>query len=299
MTNILQLMWSGLISGFAYALIGLALVLVFKTARILNFAAGTMAGFGGFLTYWFFAEKGVPWALAVLLALIFSAVGTAIIERLTIRPLIDKGFLAIVVMTLGIEVFLANISLEWWGGTAKSFNVPFELDRTNWTINAGPIDGLRINAWHVVIGCVTFLTLAIVGYIINRTELGLAMRAFAEDQDAAKLMGIKESTVSQVTWVLSAVVGSVTGILFAPVLFLQQDYMNIIFIKGFVAAILGGFTSLSGGVFGGLLLGELEAFAVKYAPSEVAAALPIVIVFAILLLRPRGLFTRAKSHERV
>jgi len=299
MTTVLQLMWSGLISGFAYALIGLALVLVYKTARILNFAAGTMAGFGGFLSYWFFSEKGLPWGVAVLLSLILSGLGTAVIERLTIRPLIDKGFLAIVVMTLGIEVFLANISLEWWGGTAKNFAVPFDLNRTNWTINLGPIDGLRINAWHVVIGVITFAILAIVGYIINRTELGLAMRAFAEDQDAAKLMGIKESTVSQVTWVMSAVVGSLTGILFAPVLFLQQDYMNIIFIKGFVAAILGGFTSLSGGVFGGLLLGELEAFAVKYAPSEVAAALPIVIVFAILLLRPRGLFTRAKSHERV
>ena len=145
----------------------------------------------------------------------------------------------------------------------------------------------------------TFGTLAIVGYIVNRTELGLAMRAFAEDQDAAKLMGIKESTVSQVTWVLSALVGSVTGILYAPVLFLEPDYMNVIFIKGFVAAILGGFTSLAGGVFGGLFLGELEAFAIKYAPRELAAALPVVIVFIILLVRPTGLFTRTKSHERV
>ena len=84
------------------------------------------------------------------------------------------------------------------------------------------------------------------------------MKAFAEDQDAAKLMGIKESTVSIWTWVLSALVGGVTGIVFAPVLFLQQDYMNIIFIKGFVAAILGGFLSLSGGVAGGLFLENLR-----------------------------------------
>ncbi len=294
MTAIIQLMWSGLISGFAYALVALGLVLVFKTARILNFAAGTIAGFGGFLAYWWSVEKGVPWGLAVILSLLFSGIGTALIERLTIRPLITKGFLPIVVMTLGIEVVLANWSLEWWGGTAKRFPVPGEIDRTNWEIG-----GVRINAWHVVIAVMTFVTLAIVGYIINRTELGLAMRAFAEDQDAAKLMGIKESTVSQVTWVLSALVGSVTGILYAPVLFLEPDYMNVIFIKGFVAAILGGFTSLSGGVAGGLLLGELEAFAVKYSPREFAAALPVVIVFVILLVRPLGLFTRTKSHERV
>ena len=272
----------------------LGLVLVYKTARILNFAAGTMAGFGGFLAYWFSVEQGVPWGLAVVLALVFTAIGTAVIERTTIRPLIPKGFLPIVVMTLGIEVVLANWSIEWWGGTAKNFPVPGDINRTNWEIA-----GVRINAWHVVIAISTFATLAIVGYIVNRTELGLAMKAFAEDQDAAKLMGIKESTVSQVTWILSALVGSVTGILYAPVLFLEPDYMNVIFIKGFVAAILGGFTSLSGGVFGGLLLGELEAFAIKYAPREFAAALPVVIVFLILLVRPRGLFTRAKSHERV
>ena len=112
-------------------------------------------------------------------------------------------------------------------------------------------------------------------------------------------MGIKESTVSIWTWVLSALVGGVTGIVFAPVLFLQQDYMNIIFIKGFVAAILGGFLSLSGGVAGGLLLGELEAFTIKWAPREFAAALPVVIVFIVLLIRPHGLFTREKGHERV
>jgi len=294
MTSILQLAWSGLISGFAYALVALGLVLVFKTARILNFAAGTMAGFGGFLAYWFSVEKGLPWGIAVILALIFTAVGTAVIERLTIRPLIPKGFLPIVVMTLGIEVVLANWSIEWWGGTAKNFPVPGDINRTNWELW-----GVRFNAWHLVIAGATFVTLAIVGYIVNRTELGLAMRAFAEDQEAAKLMGIKESTVSQVTWVLSALVGSVTGILYAPVLFLEPDYMNVIFIKGFVAAILGGFTSLAGGVFGGLFLGELEAFAIKYAPRELAAALPVVIVFIILLVRPTGLFTRTKSHERV
>ena len=294
MTSILQLAWSGLISGFAYALVALGLVLVFKTARILNFAAGTMAGFGGFLAYWFSVEKGLPWGIAVILALIFTAVGTAVIERLTIRPLIPKGFLPIVVMTLGIEVVLANWSIEWWGGTAKNFPVPGDINRTNWELW-----GVRFNAWHLVIAGATFVTLAIVGYIVNRTELGLAMRAFAEDQEAAKLMGIKESTVSQVTWVLSALVGSVTGILYAPVLFLEPDYMNVIFIKGFVAAILGGFTSLAGGVFGGLFLGELEAFAIKYAPRELAAALPVVIVFIILLVRPTGLFMRTKSHERV
>lgn len=294
MTDFVQLAWAGLINGFAYAMVGLSLVLIFKTARILNFAAGTMAGFAGFMAHWWASSKGMPFGVAIILSLLMVAGGTLIIERVTVRPLINENFLSIVTITLGLEILLANVALKWFGGTAQRLSVPFDIDRDNFELG-----GVRFNWWHVIIAITTFVVLAVVGYIVNRTELGLAMRAFAEDKDAARLMGIKESTVSQVTWVMSATVGGITGIMFAPVLFLQQDYMNIIFIKGFVAAILGGFTSLSGGVFGGLLLGELEAFAIKYAPREFAAALPVIIVFIILLIRPRGLFTRAKAHERV
>lgn len=294
MTEIIQLLWAGLVSGFAYAMVGLSLVLIFKTARILNFAAGTMAGFAGWLAHWWASSQGMPFVVSIILSLLMVAIGTIAIERLTIRPLINENFLSIVTITLGLEILLANVALRWFGGTAQRFSVPGDIDRNNFEIG-----NVRFNVWHIVIAIVTFVVLAVVGYIVNRTELGLAMRAFAEDKDAARLMGVKESTVSQVTWAMSATVGGITGIIFAPVLFLQQDYMNIIFIKGFVAAILGGFTSLAGGVFGGLLLGELEALAIKYAPRQFAAALPVVIVFVILLIRPRGLFTRAKSHERV
>jgi len=294
MAEFIQLLWSGILNGMLYALIGLSLVLIFKTARILNFAAGTMAGFTGWFAWWWATKQGIPFLLAILVAIVMVAVATLLIERLTIRPLINENFLSIVTITLGLEFHIANLSINFFGGRAESLRIPGDIQFKNFEIG-----GVRFNWWHVVILICTFIILAIVGYIVNRTELGLAMRAFAEDKDAARLMGIKESTVSQWTWTLSVTVGGLAGILFAPVLFLQQDYMNIPFIKGFVAAILGGFTSLSGGVLGGLLLGELEAFAVKYAPRQMAAALPVIIVFFILLIRPRGLFTRAKAHERV
>ena len=294
MTEFIQLLWSGILNGMLYALIGLSLVLIFKTARILNFAAGTMAGFTGWFAWWWATKQGIPFLLAILVAIVMVAVATLLIERLTIRPLINENFLSIVTITLGLEFLIANLSINFFGGRAESLRIPGDIQFNNFEIG-----GVRFNWWHVVILSSTFIILAIVGYIVNRTELGLAMRAFAEDKDAARLMGIKESTVSQWTWTLSVTVGGLAGILFAPVLFLQQDYMNIPFIKGFVAAILGGFTSLSVGVLGGLLLGELEAFAVKYAPRQMAAALPVIIVFFILLIRPRGLFTRAKAHERV
>ena len=114
MVDYIQIAWQGLVSGFAYALIGLALVMVYKTARILNFAAGTMAGISGFLAHWWAANNDMPFVLAILFAMVMTAVGTYIIERLTVRPLIKLGdFLPIVIMTLGVEELLANVSLLW------------------------------------------------------------------------------------------------------------------------------------------------------------------------------------------
>ena len=120
------------------------------------------------------------------------AVATLLIERLTIRPLINENFLSIVTITLGLEFLIANLSINFFGGRAESLRIPGDIQFKNFEIG-----GVRFNWWHVVILISTFIILAIVGYIVNRTELGLAMRAFAEDKDAARLMGIKESTVSQ------------------------------------------------------------------------------------------------------
>ena len=118
MVEYIQIAWQGLVSGFAYALIGLALVMVYKTARILNFAAGTMAGISGFLAHWWAAEQDMPFGVAILFAMIMTGAGTYVVERLTVRPLVKLGdFLPIVIMTLGVEEFLANVSLLWWGGT--------------------------------------------------------------------------------------------------------------------------------------------------------------------------------------
>jgi branched-chain amino acid transport system permease protein len=185
MTEIIQLAWAGLVSGFAYALVGLSLVLIFKTARVLNFAAGTMAGFAGWLAHWWASSRGMPFAVAIVFSLVMVGIAVLALERVTIRPLINENFLAIVTITLGLELIIANLALRWFGGAAQRFTVPGDIDRRNFEIG-----DVRFNWWHVVIAITTFVVLGIVGYIVNRTELGLAMRAFAEDKDAARLMGI-------------------------------------------------------------------------------------------------------------
>ncbi len=288
----LQLVAAGLQNGVAYALMALALVVVYKTARVLNFAQGTLSGLGGFLTWWFLNRASLPWPLAALAALVATALIGLLLERIAVRPILSSGLFAVVVATLAADIFLTNATERIFGTTP----LPLPPPLTGLAID---VPGLRVTTWTVVIIVIGGLTLLGTSTLVNRTELGLAMRAYAEDPLAATLMGVPVGTVSRATWVLSAVVGAVAGILLAPVLFVEVGYMNGVFIGGFTAAILGGFTSFSGAVAGGLLFGLIDSLAIRYAPGPLIAMLPLLIVLAVLLLRPEGLFTRARRVQRV
>lgn len=292
MSDFLQLVVTGIENGMAYALVALSLVLIYKTAKVLNFAQGTLAGLAGYLAYWYFARVGLPWLVAAFAALVSIAVFAVILERLTVRPLLKSGFFSIVIATLAVDQFMSNATERLFGTSPLPFSPPLEGQALD-------LGGVRITKWTLVVILVGLASLLVVTYIVNRTELGLAMRAFADDQAAAQLMGVSNAAVSRATWVLSITLGGVIGIVLAPILFLQTGYMQGSFINGFTGAILGGFTSLSGGVLGGLVLGLIDSFAVRYAPQALIGALPLLIVLVILLIRPNGLFVRDKAVERV
>ncbi len=267
-------------------------MVVYKTARVLNFAQGTISGLGGYFTWWFLTSASLPWPLAALAALAAAAAVGLVLERVAVRPLLRSGLFAVVVATLAADAFLLNATGRIFGTSPLPLPPPLQ----GFALSAA---GLRVTTWSVVVIVVGALTLVGTSWVVNRTELGLAMRAFAEDPHAAALMGVPTKTVSRATWVLSTVVGAIAGILLGPVLFLEVGYMNGIFIGGFTAAILGGFTSFAGAVAGGLLFGLVDALAVRYAPRPLIAMLPLLIVLAVLLLRPEGLFTRARRVQRV
>lgn len=292
MVSFLQSLVIGIESGTAYALMALALALVFKTAGILNFAQGTMAAFTGFIAFWLIAELGLPWLFGVALALAVVATGTLGIERVVARPVMKHGLIAVVVATLALDLMLSNFTEVLFGVEPLLFPMPLEAHTFS-------IGGVRITAWSIVSLLVSVAVLLTLAYIVQRTETGLAMRAFAQDSEASQLMGISEAKVSRTAWMLSALVGGVAGILLAPVIVLQVGYMSAVFLKGFTAAVLGGFTSLSGAVYGGLALGLLESFATRYAPNVVSLSLPLVIVLLVLLLRPQGLFSREVTGARI
>lgn len=290
MKDDVQLLVSGLQNGIAYGLVGLALVLIYKTSRALNFAQGTMAAFSGYAAYELIVVNGWPWALGALGGVVVAALLGLGAERIAIRPVLGAPLLSLVIATLAVDSMLANLTQLRFGTDVKPFP-------TVWDGDDFDVLGINVGRSYVVIAVVTVAILGALAYLLQRTQFGIAMRAFADDQFAAELMGIPPARVSRVVWVISAVIGGVTGILFAPLLFLQLGYMAGVFIKGFTAAVVGGFTSLGGSVIGGLLLGVLEAFAIKYAPAEWAPMLPLLLILVVLLVTPTGLFSRGEVRR--
>jgi branched-chain amino acid transport system permease protein len=291
MTTIFQLLVSGLENGIAYGLVGLALVLIFQTSRALNFAQGTMAAFCGYVAFEMITTRGQSWIVGAAVAVAVGAVLGLLVERVAIRPLLGAPLLSLVIATLAVDAILANVTQLRWGADVKPLTPPLRGDDFR-------IGGVTIGRTYMVIALVTVALLLGLAVLLKRTRLGLAMRAFAEDQFAAELQGVAPQQVSRAVWMISAAIGGITGVLFGPLVFIQLGYMNPIFIKGFTAAVLGGFVSTSGAVAGGLLLGVIEAYTVRYASSDIAPMLPLLVILAVLLARPTGVFNRRVAIRR-
>lgn len=291
MSEIFQLLLVSVESGLVYGMVAVALTIIYKTARVLNFAQGSLASASGFIAYWFYTNVGLPWVAAALAALPTTFFLALIIERIAVRRLLRRGFFPIVIATLAVDKIFVNGIEIVFGADALIF--PPAISGVALTVA-----GVQINKWSLIIAGTAMVLLGVVAVII-RSNLGLAMRAFADDQDAARLMGISDATVSRATWTLSIIVGGVIGIVLAPILFLQTGYMANTFVLALAAAVLGGFSSIGGAVLGGLLIGTVDVFAIRYAPAAIQASLPLAAVLLILLVKPSGLFTRTKSAERV
>ena len=292
MTQFLQLVVSGLENGISYSLVGLALVLIYQTSAALNFAQGTMATMSGFVAYAVVVEHHMPWAVGAVAGILVGGLLGGITERVAIRPLLGAPLLSLVIATIAIDSILGNLTQRIWGPDTKA--LPGPLGGKDFHLG-----GVAFNRTYVVIAISTVVILLLVGWMLRYTRLGLAMRAFADDQFASELQGIAPQNVSRMVWIISAAIGGITGVLFAPLLFVQVGYMTPVFIKGFTAAVLGGFVSNAGAVGGGLLLGVLEALSVKYVSSTFAPILPLLIILVALLARPTGVFNRKSVVQRV
>ncbi len=277
----LQLALSGLSVGSIYAIVALALAIPFKASRVLNFAQGELVTLGAYIGL-VLTSFGLPYAAMVPATLIAAAAFGMAIERLFIRPIVGAPEFTLVIATFAIGLIIrALIRIHWQDNT---FFLPAPY--------AGPavaVGPLRVNPSYLVIIGSTAALVALLLFFFQQTRLGKAMRAVAFNQTAARLMGIGVSTVFSSAWALSAAIGALAGLLLAPVIGINPEIGHLI-LNALVAAVIGGFGSLGGAVFGGLLLGVLETYAGALFGAALKEIIPFAILIAFLLVRPQGCF---------
>jgi len=286
---ILQLALSGLSIGSIYALVGLALVLPFKASGIVNFAQGEIVTFGAYLAL-ILSGLGLSYFAVVPLVLIGAAALGMVIERLLIRPIVNQPEFTLVIVTFAIGIIIkAAIRLHWQDNTF-SIDAPF----------VGPplvLGALRLNPAYLVFIVSTVVVVTALFAFFGYSKFGKAMRAAALDPIAARLMGIRIGSVFSAAWALSTMLAAFAGLLLAPVIGINPEIGHLI-LKGFVAAVIGGFSSLGGAVAGGLLLGLLETYAGAFFGATFKNLVPFGVLILLLLLRPQGL-GGASSVRRV
>jgi branched-chain amino acid transport system permease protein len=281
-----QLIVSGLAIGSLYALIALAMVIIYKTSEVLNFAQGDMAMVSTFIAYMLLERYHLPFSMAFGLSLLFALGLGMAIEFLFLRRAENPTILGLLVITLGCEMILYGLAAWKWGAEQKS--LPFPVSDTQ-VYHIGPAVVSELNVWTFVICILAILMLF--GFF-RYTHMGIAIRATQQDPISARLMGIRTKRVFSLTWGLSSLIGALAGLLIAPIATLDPNMMLEPLLKGFAAAVLGGMTSLPGAALGGFMLGVIENLFGGYVSLEFKSVVAFVIIVFILCVRPSGLFSK-------
>jgi branched-chain amino acid transport system permease protein len=282
-----QQVTSGLAAGAIYASLALALVLIYQTTNVVNFAQGEMATFTTYIA-WTLMHRGVPYWPAFVLTLLIAFSGGVAIERVLIRPLEHRPELVIVIFTIGMLTALNGLTGWIWGPEVKLFDSPFP----NRSVILGDV---AISIRDIGTFCVCLGTVVVLWLFFRFTTLGLAMRAVAFNPDASRLMGVRVGWMLALGWGFAATLGAIAGMMAAPSVFLDPDMMLVVLIYGFAAAVLGGIDSPVGAVVGGLLLGvaiNLLGAYVDFVGQELRLPTALAVLLVVLIVRPTGLFGR-------
>lgn len=298
MAEFWQQVVTGLATGSVYGLLALAIVLIYRSTTVLNFAQGEMAMFTTFAA-WSILQWGEYWVMFPLVLFMAAGLG-AFIERVIIRPVEGAPVLNIVIVTLGLFAIFNNIATWRWGGIPKGFPTPPEIHVTGIKFfGEGALDiGPTVVSYHDLTIMVFAVGIMLALYLFFQyTPMGLAMRATAQNPIASRLMGIRVGRMLTVGWALSATVGAVAGLLIAPLILLQPPMMMGVLLYAFAAAVLGGLDSPVGAVVGGLIIGITENLVGTYTPKEwlgpdMKLTVTLIIIVLVLLIRPTGIFGR-------
>ena len=289
MGEFIQQTATGLATGSVYAMLALAIVLIYQSTRVVNFAQGEMAMVSTFIAWTWLGH--VDYWPAFALTLVVSALVGAAIERIALRPVEDAPPLNSVIVTLGLFTILNSVALWRWGGVPKPFPSPGIFSGSPLEVGTITISRLNIGIFGMSVAI-----MALLFAFLNYTKTGLAMRASAENPLAARMVGIRVGNMLTIGWALSAAVGGVAGMLLAPILALQPSMMFGVIIFAFAAAVLGGMNSLPGAIVGGLTLGVAQNLSGTYISphtGSIDVTVAFLVIVLVLVVKPTGLL----GHE--
>ncbi|MGB7631580.1 MAG: branched-chain amino acid ABC transporter permease [Candidatus Deferrimicrobium sp.] len=292
----LQLVISGLVIGSIYSAVALGFVIIYKATRVVNFAQGELLMVGAYVCYAFLVQMHVPFGVALLLTIGFSMVLAMIIERLILRPMIGEPIISIIMVTIGLSLVLRSaVSVVW--GTDILVYEPKLFPQETITLAGMPVSLEFV--WCFVL---SIFLLAVFSVFFKYSKAGVAMRATAFNQQVAQSMGISVKYIFAMSWVISAVVSGIGGVLIGNINGINNTLYHF-GLKVFPATILGGLDSILGAALGGMIIGVLENLSdglcnTYFGLSGVKEVAPYIILVVILMIKPYGLFG-TKEIERV
>ncbi|WP_103308155.1 MULTISPECIES: branched-chain amino acid ABC transporter permease [unclassified Pseudomonas] len=285
MNFFLETLIGGLLAGTLYSLVAIGFVLIYKASGVFNFAQGAMLLFAA-LTFVSLREQGLSFALTLLLTVLVMVVGALLIERLVLRPLVNRSQITLFMATLGLSFIIEGLAQGLMGAQVRALDLGIE----DVPLFVGEI---MISQFDLIAAGVSALTVAVLALLFNKTRIGVALRAVADDTRAALSLGINLNRIWQIVWAVAGVVGLVAGLLWGARQGVQFS-LSLVVLKALPVLIIGGFTSIGGAIVGGLIVGAAENLAEAYIGPLIGGGITpwfaYFLALIFLYIRPAGLF---------
>ncbi len=286
-----DLLINGLLVGLMYSLVAVGFVLIYKATSIMNFAQGDLVMFAGYVAAVLLGVPGMPlWLMVVLLAGSMVALGF-ILERGILRPMVGQPLVSVIMVTIGLSFVLQGFVAIVWGGSTRPLNLPVSLA----PYVLGPA---LISPMNLVAAVIALVFLLAFGWFFTHSRLGVAMRAVADDQQAAMVVGIRVSRVFALSWAIAGLAAAAGGIVWGNMLGVDT-LLALVGLKVFPVVILGGLDSIGGAIVGGLIIGALESLTSGYLDPYVGGGtkdfVPYMLMILVLFIKPHGIF----GHETI
>ena len=288
-TTFFEVFIAGLLSGVMYSLVALGFVLIYKASGVFNFAQGAMVFFAA-LTYVGLLERGLaPWSAVPATLAVMVILGLAI-ERVVLRPLVNQPQITLFMATIGLSFFIEGLAQIMWGANVRGLDLGLQDEPMEWLVNA---TGIGVSKFDLAAAGVAAILVTSLALFFSRTRIGRALRAVADDHQAALAVGIPLQHIWAIVWAVAGFVALVAGLLWGARNGVQFA-LTFVALKALPVLILGGFESIPGAIVGGLIIGAAEKLAEVYIGPHVGGGIegwfPYVLALVFLLIRPEGLF---------